>query len=182
MRGAKLFQLKRLGVAAAALLAASANPAFADTKPGNGEVTIVRPLSFVIDDNLDFGNVVRGTTAGTVTVAPDGTRTRTGGVTLANGGGHKAASFAGMGTYNQRVDISLGANSIFITGPGAPMRVHSFTVGSTPTAVLTTTPTRFRIAATNGIFAFPIGATLDVGANQVPGKYTGNWSITLNYF
>jgi hypothetical protein len=25
-------------------------------------------------------------------------------------------------------------------------------------------------------------ATLDVAANQAPGVYSGNWSITLNYF
>lgn len=161
---------------------AISGPAFAGTAAGNAEITIVRPLSFVIDDNLDFGTVIRGTTAGTVTVAPDGTRSRTGGVTLANGGGQKPASFAGQGTVNQRVDISIGANSIFLNGPGAPMRVRDFVIGSTPTAVLTSAPLRFRIAAASGVFAFPIGATLDVGANQAPGKYTGNWSITLNYF
>lgn len=161
---------------------AFAGPAYAGTAPGSAEITIVRPLSFVIDDNLDFGAVIRGTTAGTVTVAPDGTRTRTGGVTLANGGGQKAASFAGQGEVNQRVDISVGATNIFLTGPGAPMRVRDFVIGSTPTAVLTTTPLRFTIAAPTGIFAFPVGATLDVGANQTPGQYTGNWTITLNYF
>jgi Domain of unknown function (DUF4402) len=157
-------------------------PAYADTKPGSAEITIVRPLSFVIDDGLDFGNVIRGTTAGTVTIAPNGTRTSTGGVTLANGGGHKAASFAGQGTFNQRVDVSIGANTIFLTGPGAAMRVRNFVIGSTPTAPLTTAPTRFTIASASGIFNFPVGATLEVGANQVPGKYTGTWSITLNYF
>lgn len=169
-----------------ALLASSvcmlAQPARAGTAPGSAEITIVRPLSFVIDDGLDFGTIARGTTAGTVTVTPTGARTRTGGVTLVNGGGHKAASFAGLGVFNQRVDISLGANSIFLTGPGAPMRVRNFVVGSTPTAVLTTAPLRFRIAATNGAFVFPVGATLEVGANQAPGQYTGNWTITLNYF
>lgn len=182
MYGANFRQLHRLVVAAAALGASMANPAQAKTQPGDAEITVVRPLSFVIDDGIDFGNVVRGTTAGTVTVAPNGTRTKTGGVTLANGGGHKPASFAGFGAFNQRVDISLGANSIFLTGPGAPMRVHDFVVGSTPTAVLTTTPLRFRIAAANGIFVFPVGATLDVAANQAPGKYTGIWVINLNYF
>jgi Domain of unknown function (DUF4402) len=62
------------------------------------------------------------------------------------------------------------------------MRVHTFVMGSTPTAVLTTTPRRFRINSATGVFAFPVGATLDVAANQAPGKYTGTWSITLNYF
>lgn len=181
MNGAKVRRLQRLGVATVvAILGAS--PAFAETKVATAEITVVRPLSFVIDDNLDFGTVIRGATAGTVTVAPNGTRTSTGGAILANGGGHKAASFAGRGTNNQRVDISLGANSILIVGPGLPMRVHSFVLGSTPTAVLTTTPQRFRINSATGIFAFPVGATLDVGANQAPGQYTGTWTITLNYF
>ena len=87
-----------------------------------------------------------------------------------------------MGANNQRVDISLGAASVLLVGPGAPMRVHTFVIGSTPTAVLTTTPLRFRIGAASGVFAFPVGATLDVAANQLAGKYTGNWSITLDYF
>lgn len=183
MSGAKIERIIRRGAAVAVLGAAFASvPAHADTEAAPAEVTIVRPLSFVIDDNLDFGNVIRGATAGTVTIAPDGARTSTGGVILANGGGHKAATFAGQGTYNQRVDVSIGAASIFVNGPGAPMRVRTFVLGSTPTAVLTTTPQRFRIAALNGIFNFPIGATLEVGANQAPGKYTGTWSVTLNYF
>jgi hypothetical protein len=179
--GANVQHIARLTAVGAAIITASV-PAHAETLPANGEVTIVRALSFVIDDNLDFGNVIRGPTAGTVTVAPDGTRTRTGGVTLAAGGGHKPASFAGRGTNNQRVDISIGSGSINITGPGAPMRVHTFVMGSTPTAVLTTTPARFRINSPTGVFMFPVGATLDVGANQTPGTYSGNWTITLNYF
>jgi hypothetical protein len=182
MSGAKNLQRRKLRVALVAFFASCSAPALADTEPGSAEITVVRPLSFVIDDGLDFGNVVRGTTAGTVTVAPNGTRTSTGGVALANGGGHKAASFAGMGSNNQRVDISLGASAIFLTGPGASMRVHTFVIGSTPTAILTTTPLRFRINSATGIFSFPVGATLDVGANQAPGKYTGTWVINLNYF
>lgn len=173
---------KVLGAGAVVAAALGATPAIADTQIATAEVTVVRPLSFVIDDNLDFGNVIRGTTAGTVTVAPNGTRTNTGGTILANGGGHKPASFAGRGTNNQRVDVSLGASSILIVGPGLPMRVHTFVLGSTPTAVLTTTPQRFRINSPTGVFAFPVGATLDVAANQAPGKYTGSWTITLNYF
>lgn len=183
MRSTRPF-LRHVAHAVLAALAAIAatQPAIAGTTPGGAEITVVRPLSFVMDDDLDFGTVIRGTTAGTVTIAPDGVRTPTGGVTLANGGGHKPASFAGQGTFNQRVDISLGSNTIFLTGPGAPMRVRDFVIGSTPTAVLTTAPLRFRIAATNGIFVFPVGATLEVAANQTPGKYTGTWTITLEYF
>lgn len=182
MCGARNLRLKRAGAAVAAVAAAfAANPAYADTEAATAEITIVRPLSFVIDDNLDFGSLIPSNVAGVVTMAPTSVRTATNGIVLV-GGGHKAATFAGRGTYNQRVDVSLGANSIFITGPGAPMRVRTFVIGSTPTAVLTTTPNRFRIAALTGVFSFPVGATLEVGANQAPGFYTGTWAITLNYF
>lgn len=162
------------------MAAAFATPAFADQKTADAQIAIVRPLEFIRVENLDFGRVIRGSTAGTVTIAPDGTRTKTGGVTLI-GTGWQPARFAGMGTNNQRVDVSIGSASIFVTGPGAPMRVRTFVLGSTPTAVLTTTPQRFRINSPTGIFNFPVGATLEVGANQTPGTYTGTWTITLNY-
>ena len=182
IRTNRFFQRTATASLLAAFATIAAQPAYAGTTPGGGEITIVSPLSFVIDDNLEFGTIIRGTTAGTVTITPTGTRTQTGGVTLVNGAGHKPALFAGQGTFLQRVDVSLGANSISLTGPGAPMVVRDFVVGSTPSAVLTTTPLSFRIAALNGVFSFPIGATLEVGANQAPGAYSGNWSITLNYF
>ena len=182
MCGAKILRLKKLGAAMmATAVIFAALPAHADTKTGNAEITIVLPLSFVIDDNLDFGSVIPSNVAGVVTMAPTGNRTATNGIVMV-GTGHKPASFAGQGSNNQRVDVSLGSNSILITGPGAPMRVRTFVIGSTPTAILTTTASRFRIAAANGVFNFPIGATLEVGANQAPGSYSGTWSITLNYF
>lgn len=166
--------------ASAVMALAVTFPVSAKQRVADAQIAVVRPLEFIKVENLDFGKVIRATTAGTVTIAPDGTRTKTGNVILI-GTGFQPAKFAGMGTNNQRVDISIGAASIFVTGPGAPMRVRNFVMGSTPTAVLTTTPQRFRINSTTGIFAFPVGATLEVGANQTPGTYTGNWTITLNY-
>jgi Domain of unknown function (DUF4402) len=180
MNGAKL--VRTLSTAAISVIAvcAAASPVYANQKVADAQIAIVRPLEFIRVENLDFGKVIRASTAGTVTVAPDGTRTKTGNVILI-GTGFQPARFAGMGTNNQRVDISLGTASIFVTGPGAPMRVHTFIMGSTPTAILTTTPQRFRINSATGIFNFPVGATLDVGANQTPGTYNGTWTITLNY-
>ena len=155
-------------------------PAFAKQRTADAQIAIVRRLEFIRVENLDFGKVIRATTAGTVTIAPDGTRTKTGNVILI-GTGFQPAKFAGMGTNNQNVDVSIGSATIFATGPGAPMRVRTFVMGSTPTAVLTTAPQRFRINSATGIFVFPVGATLEVGANQTPGTYTGTWTITLNY-
>ena len=180
MNGAKSNQFWGIFFASAVAAIVTSTPALADQRATDAQIAIVRPLEFIRVENLDFGQVIRAPTAGTVTIAPNGTRTKTGNVILI-GTGFQSAKFAGMGTNNQRVDISLGAASIFATGPGAPMRVRTFIMGSTPTAVLTTSPQRFRINSASGIFTFPVGATLEVGANQAPGTYTGTWTITLNY-
>lgn len=160
---------------------AAASPALAQASAaGEAEAIVLRPLSFFKISDLDFGDIVPSTTAGTVTIDPDGSRSRTGGVTLAGGGG-EPARFAGLGSFNRQVNISLGSNSIFITGPGVRMRVRDFEIGSTPTAILSTSPTRFRITSPLGNYNFPVGGTLEVGANQAPGDYSGSFTITLNY-
>ena len=171
------------GLAIFALLfaPAAASPALAQNNgQGQAEAIVLRPLSFFKVGDLDFGDIIASGTAGTVRVAPDGARTRTGGATLAGSGG-EPARFAGLGSFNRQVNISLGANSIWITGPGTRMRVRDFEIGSTPTAILSTSPTRFRITSALGNYNFPIGATLEVGANQAPGDYSGSFTVTLDY-
>ena len=182
MRGAKYRYIARLLALGASVTALWPTVASAQSavEQGEAQVGVVTPLSFIQTEELNFGKIFASNAAGTVLVAPTGTRTRTGGVTLF-GNDQQAAEFAGMGTFNQRVQISLGSNSIFLYGPGTRMRARAFTIGSTPTAVLTTTPQVFRIAGPTGGFRFPVGATLDVNANQAPGTYSGIWTITLNY-
>ena len=167
--------------AAFALLLLHAAPALAqNSAQSQAEAIVLRPLSFFKVNDLDFGDIIPSTTAGTVTIAPDGSRSRTGGVTLAGNGG-APARFAGLGSFNRQVNISLGSNMIWITGPGTRMRVRNFEIGSTPTAILSTAPTRFRITSPLGNYNFPVGGTLEVGANQAPGDYSGTFTITLNY-
>jgi spore coat protein U-like protein len=171
------------GLTAFAILIAStaAPPVVAQTDTqAEAEAIVLRPLSFFKVNDLDFGDIVPSASAGTVRIHPDGSRSRTGGVTLAGDGG-EPARFAGLGGFNRQVNISLGSNSIWITGPGTRMRVRNFEIGSTPTAILSTRPTRFRITSPLGNYNFPVGATLEVGANQAPGEYSGTFSITLNY-
>ncbi len=151
------------------------------------EATVVRRLTFVLDEDLDFGQLLDGTTAGSVTISPSNVRTATGGVTLSPST-FNAARFSGYGSFNQRVQISINATPITIrryvgsTPMPETMQVRDFLIGSTPTAViLTPTPRIFRIGSASGLFNFPVGATLDVGANQKSGKYIGSFTLTLNY-
>lgn len=179
--------INRPGSAGAALLAcamasAVAAPAQAqDTAAADSTVVIVQPLSFVRVQDLQFGEMLPGTTQSFVTVSPDGVRTRTGNVTLV-GADHQPARFAGMGAYNQLVRIRVGSNQIFLTGPGTNMRVDQFRIGSTPnTVVLTTSYQNFSLGSPTGIFNFGVGGRLRVNANQAPGTYTGTFSVTLDY-
>lgn len=171
------------GIAACALMMAPAiaAPAHAQqTAQAQSEAIVLRPLSFFKVNDLKFGSIIPSNAAGTVTLEPDGSRTRTGGVTLVGNGG-EPARFAGLGSFNRQVNISLGSNTIWLTGPGVRMRARTFEIGSTPTALLSTSPTRFRITSPLGNYNFPVGATLEVGANQAPGDYSGTFTITLNY-
>ena len=176
-------QLALRGIAACALMMAPAvaAPAHAQqTAQAQSEAIVLRPLSFFKVNDLSFGDIIPSNAAGTVTLAPDGSRSRTGGVTLAGNGG-EPARFAGLGSFNRQVNISLGSNTIWLTGPGVRMRARTFEIGSTPTALLSTSPTRFRITSPLGNYNFPVGATLEVGANQAPGDYSGTFTVTLNY-
>lgn len=165
---------------AAAPAAAQQTQGPTGTRQGEAKTIVLRQLSFFRVQDLDFGDIIPGPTAGVVRILPDGTRTTTGGVSVV-GSTHQPARFAGLGSFNQQVLITISSNTIQLTGPGAPMTVSQFEIGSTPTAILSTAPTRFRITATNGQFNFPVGARLAVAANQAAGSYSGTFAITLDY-
>ncbi len=149
---------------------------------GRSEIVVLRNLSFIKIDDLEFGAMIAGNAASTVTVAPSGGRTSTGPVTLV-GGTVQPAQFGGRGAPNQNLLLSINANSITLTRAGGPqtMVVDTFTIGSTPVTTLTTTPNLFRISSATGIFQFGLGARLRVGANQTPGNYSGTFRLTLIY-
>jgi Domain of unknown function (DUF4402) len=174
----------RRAALAAIMLATAMFPAASRAAPGSAkaDATIVTPLSLIKDEDLEFGSILASGTAGTLVVPPSGLRTSTGGVILAPGV-YFPSRFAGFGKSGQSVQISLGANSITLNrvGGGATMTVDTFVIGSTPTAILTTNPQVFTIGSANGIFNFPVGATLRVGANQAAGSYAGTFTMTLVY-
>jgi hypothetical protein len=71
-------------IATAVVLIASASSSFAQaTATATSTATIVTPISITKTVDMNFGNVaVQTATGGTVILAPAGTRTVTGGVTL----------------------------------------------------------------------------------------------------
>ena len=169
------------GIAAAQPAAAQAWNQGTDSETTQGRAVIVTRNSFFKVDDLSFGDIIAGTTASVIRITPAGVRSRTSGnATLVNNN-HRPARFAGQGRQNQIVLISITQASIQITGPGAPMTVSQFEIGSTPTAILTVAPISFTITSATGVFNFPVGARLAVGANQAGGVYTGQFEINLDY-
>ncbi|MDP3436251.1 MAG: DUF4402 domain-containing protein, partial [Bacteroidales bacterium] len=74
----------------------------------NASGTIVTPIAITKTVDLNFGNIAVSATGGTVILAPAGTRTITGGVTLpANTGTVTAAEFNVTGQSGYTYSITL---------------------------------------------------------------------------
>jgi spore coat protein U-like protein len=164
---------------------ALAAPARAGQTVGVSQAAIVEPLSLINTADLEFGAIASNGAAGTVTVSPLGVRTATGGAILAGGTFHPA-EFSGFGRRNQQIRIAFGAPSILVTRAGGTqtMVVDNFTLNSPPSGSLANLggPTgRYRISSTTGVFDFPIGARLNVAANQAQGNYVGSFTVTVTY-
>jgi hypothetical protein len=172
-----------LFLAGAAALA-TPTPAYADVEQAQSQVVVVSPLTFINVQGLRFGNIVASGTAGTVRILTDGTRVTTGGVT-GYGSTHQEARFAGMGVFNQTVRIRLQSGATInltrVGGGGAPMQVNNFEISSTPLIYLTTSYQNFVLGSPTGQYNFGIGGRLMVGANQMPGTYTGTFTLQLIY-
>ncbi len=187
--GTKLYFTARRALRTCGLLMAMAigmlgyaAPAHAQqAQSAEAKVVMVSQLSFFKVDDLEFGDIISGTNISTVRLLPNGTRSVTTGNAVLVGADHQPARFAGKGNRNQIVLISVSPVSINLTGPGTPMLVSNFEIGSSPTVFLSGTPLRFSINNASGVFNFPVGATLRVNANQTPGLYSGTFTITLNY-
>jgi spore coat protein U-like protein len=179
MRGAKSLWSAILG-AVLVIVGLSPSVARADTFSGDAQISVLRPLAFIQVENLDFGSIISGATAGTVTLSPTNVRTATGGVTL-KGAGFQNARFAGMGVVTQRVRIRITPNTITLTGPGPAMTVDNFTINPGTTLQQIGASPNYRILPLNGIFSFNVGGRLNVGANQPAGSYSGTFTATLDY-
>ncbi|WOE75141.1 DUF4402 domain-containing protein [Alterisphingorhabdus coralli] len=137
------------------------------------QAVTLRPLSIVNLSDLEFGTLIAGTSAGSVTVNPNNdNRTYTGGLTGgANDGA--AARFLTYGGPRQFIFVTRGPFPILTREGGSEtMRVDRLTLnGST-----------FRFLDEEGLLDLRVGGRLRVNANQAPGRYSGTFEITVTYF
>lgn len=177
------------GVLVAAVLAAlpglGMRPArAADNATASATAVVLQPIAVTKSADLVFGNVVAGN--GDVTVATDGTRSKTGTTVLPTGGSAAAAArFDITGTGNNSFSIDYtGSDTVLTDGSSNTMAIDWITE-----AVTTTTPTGktdpTSDAATgtlaSGAAYIYVGGKLTVGAAQVAGTYTGIVKVTVAY-
>jgi Domain of unknown function (DUF4402) len=135
-----------------------------------------RPISVSFNPSLGlrFGGVFLGTTGGTVTVAPDGSRTSTGGVVLAGLGFlYGAANFEIVANPGTLVSILNGPDATLTGSAGGSMTMHIGT-SSPPSPFITS-------ATPPGYTSVNIGGTLTVGTatSNPAGSYSGSFLVTF---
>lgn len=166
-----------LALLAAAMLALfDAGPlAAAPVSPDDqatGRAIVLRPLTLVKVDDMDFGWLTV-TTAGTAVLNPvTGVLTTTGGV-LAVGGAPQPARFVGAASRNTPIKIRIPNRPITLTRQGGTetMSLSAWTLDG---------PADRRVGPTRA-FDFYLGGTLTVGANQADGLYSGTFLVEVQY-
>ena len=164
-------------LATAAIVIAFSNSSFAQaTATASASATIITPITIVKNVDMNFGNVaVSASLAGTVVLAPAGTRTTggAGGVTLPSTTGTVAGAdftVSGQGSYTYA--ITLPSSATLSNGTNT-MTVNAFTSVPSVTGTLTS----------GGTQDLKVGATLNVSAAQAAGLYTNATGVpvTVNY-
>jgi hypothetical protein len=157
----------------------SFNLSVTDTTTGriSTRIFIVRadfttPISVSGSPVLSFGNLTVSGAAGTVVLTPENVRSATGGVRLASGGGAEPATFTVGGDAGASYTIDFPSSNIPLSGPAPGVTIGPFT--STPSGTGT-------LDAITGHQTVKVGGTLNVGANQASGAYSGTFSVTVAY-
>jgi len=139
----------------------------------DASVAVLHPLSILKREDLDFGYVAAGASAGTVVINPNTNAISSTGGALLLGGAPHAAMFTGAAKSNAIVIIRFPRQPITLTRVSGTetMRVTNFTLQGIDR----------RQAAKNVAFDFRVGGTLQVAANQREGVYAGTFDVSIQY-
>ncbi len=168
------------GLAAVSMAGGTIHKANAVTDTGLLTAEIIAPVALECGTTtLDFGQIITSASAGTVAVDTDGTVTDSPGATYVVASGAAAAQCDLSGDTGQVADVSI-QGSPSVSGPGAPMTVTNFVFDYNGGAS-TGGPVLNDIALSATAAPLLIGATLNVGANQVAGVYNGTFTVEVVY-
>ena len=135
---------------------------------GTASATVLQPVTVAKIADLDFGKIVSGPSASTVSLSPAGLFQCGTGITCLDS--HSAARFSVSGVPGHLVNIQSDSQIMLSTTGGQKMQV----------ALETSAKTMKLNRGSNNFI--DVGGTLSVGAFQAEGVYTGLFTITVNYF
>jgi len=160
---------RKFAAAASAALVFAGSQAYADSANFGASANILEALQLVKNTDLSFATIVPDSaSSGTVTVSPAGARTCPAPLTCS--GVVSAADFSISGASGATYTLGLPSSADISDGTNT-MLVDNFTSSlGGPTGTLT-----------GGAGAFQLGATLNVGAAQATGTYTGTFTVTVDY-
>ena len=157
---------------ACGLPAAHAAPVQPD-KQARGTVRVVNGIFVRKIQDLNFATIGQWSGAGTATVNPDtDVMTTTGGVAFLSGFPY-AAQFEAVSPVKGVVIIRIPNKPITITRVSGTetMTIDTWTLSGNSR----------RTVAAQEPFAFKIGGTLRIGANQAEGLYVGTFDVDIQY-
>lgn len=146
-------------------------PVYSSTTTSTVTANIISTISLTNQSGLIFGDISSGASAGTIIISTSGTRTQTGGASFNSGSTAGPASFNVAGDANATYSVTLPASVTLSSGAGSSMTVDNFTSSPSGTGQLDV----------SGNQALLVGATLNVGSNQIFGSYSGIMSVTVGY-
>ena len=175
----RLPSLARLLAAPLALVAAPVVAQIAPPANAPAEVVIVRPLSLVKVQDLDFGTVSSGALGGTISIEaggdqPDPNPRSTTGDVVAAGGTPHAATFYTYGGPRQYLYVRRREAVIQLSrigGGGVPMTITGLKLNGPVDRYLNA----------EGFLELRVGGTLLVGPAQATGSYKGSFTLVATY-
>ncbi|MEH6790561.1 DUF4402 domain-containing protein [Parasphingorhabdus sp.] len=159
--------IEYLAMAAAIGAALVPAAAAAETASADSKAQILRPIQFAVLLELDFGNIIANSSGGSVVLDPLSSSRNCG--TLVCTGAFSWSRLAITGS-DAMVDISY-APLFYLTGPGAPIGAQLTYPGGSGS----------QIEMTGGSAEVQFGAILHVNPDQVPGAYSGQFAVDVNY-
>ena len=143
-------------------------PAHAETAAANSLATVYRPSTLASLLDLNFGTIVANSTGGVIDLDVN-TSSRVCQPGLVCSGGYAFATLQLTGS--NAVVVVTYEPLIQLTGPGDPMNVLIQFPGGSGALV----------PITNNSTTIQFGALLTVNPSQLPGDYSGLFSVNVNY-
>jgi Domain of unknown function (DUF4402) len=161
-------RLAAVGALAAASFATSAQAATTASATATAEVLTSLVVTSTAD--LQFGQIAANT-GGTVTVNADSTVAASG--TLVSTGTRSPAAYSIVGSPNSMVLVTLPAAAVNLTRVSGTETMSLGGFNKNPNGAF--------LLDGSGNGSFNVGGTLTVGNAQVPGTYTGTFSVSVEY-